>query len=77
MNTPKHFNTSDVRIFKCEIDNCPVCGHPIMLGSYTSGRKFIQTLDGTIRVGYRHGQCTNEECDLSMKKWRSSHATRS
>ena len=72
MNTPKHFNTSDVRIFKCELQHCPVCGHSIMLGNYTSGRKFIQTLDGTIRVGYRHGQCTNEECEQSMKKWRSS-----
>jgi hypothetical protein len=54
------------------LDDCPVCGHPIMLSNYTSGRKFIQTLDNTIRVGYRHGQCTNVECLKSTKKWRSS-----
>jgi len=72
MNTPKHFHDAKKHTFKCEFEHCPVCGSPMMISNNISGRKFVQTLKGTLRVGYRHGQCTNSKCPEYTKKWCSS-----
>lgn len=73
MNTPKHFQATEKYTFKCELERCPVCDSPIMISNNISGRKFVQTLNGVLRVGYRHGQCTNSECPTGyMMRWRSS-----
>jgi hypothetical protein len=73
MNTPKHFQDAKKHTFKCELECCPICGSLIMISNNISGRKFVQTLNGVLRVGYRHGQCTNSECPaFYTMKWRSS-----
>ena len=74
MNTPKHFHLqqTEKHTFKCELEHCPVCGHPILISNNLSGRKFVQTLTSTLRVSYRHGQCTNLKCPEYTRKWCSS-----
>ena len=69
MNTPKNFHQTEKRTFKCELGCCPVCGHPIMISNNISVCSFVQTLKGTHRKGYRHGQCTNLKCSESTRKW--------
>jgi len=73
MNTPKDFQNAEKHLFKCELECWEGSGSLIMISNNISGRKFVQTLNGVLRVGYRHGQCTNSECLAeSTMKWRSS-----
>jgi len=72
MNTPKHFHDVNKHTFKCELEHCPVCGSLIMISNNISVCRFVQTLEGTLRVGYRHGQCTNLKCPEYTRKWCSS-----
>jgi len=71
MNTHKHYHTQEKRSFKCELERCPVCAQPMMLSNNVSGRKSVQTLEGTLRVSDRQGQCTNPQCSCYSKKWHS------
>lgn len=72
MNIAKKLQPESTHIYKCEVASCPICGKPTKLANNTSGRKFVQTLKEVLRIGYRPGHCSDENCPGYQKKLRSS-----
>lgn len=71
MRTCRTLYTHSSEMYTCELESCPVCGEPLTLSRYSSGRKIVQTLSSVLEVGYWPKQCDNPACGKYGKKWRS------
>jgi len=73
MRTKKNLNVglTEVNIFHCELDICPLCGMPLHQCDYRSGKKTVQHLTKVMRIAYQPKTCLNSGCKDYQQPLRS------
>lgn len=62
MRTRKQLYPELVKVYICELEQCSVCGGPLELCPYLSGRKIIQTMDRVMQIAYQPKRCGESGC---------------
>ncbi len=62
MKTPKELYPQAQEIYRCELENCPVCFEKLAICNYRNGRKTVQTMTRILNVGYYPKRCINADC---------------
>jgi hypothetical protein len=63
MRTRKQLYPEIAKVYTCELEQCSICGGPLELCDYLSGRKTIQTMSGVMRIAYQPKRCGESECE--------------
>jgi len=70
MRTQRLFYPVETLVCTCEAENCLICTERIKV-AYISGKKTVQTMQGTFEVVHAPKQCLNPECAAYLAKWQS------
>lgn len=62
MRTRKQLYPELAKVYTCELEQCSVCGGPLELCPYLSGRKIIQTMSGVMQIAYQPKRCGESHC---------------
>ena len=70
MRTQRLFYPVETLVCTCEEENCLICTERIKV-AYISGKKIVQTLQGTVEVMHAPKHCLNPDCAAYLAKWQS------
>ena len=62
MRTHKRLYPQTTKVYKCELEQCLICGQRLQQNANLNGRKIVQTLTATMEIGYYAKGCTIPEC---------------
>lgn len=71
MRTQRLFYPVETLVCTCEAENCLICTDRIKV-AYISGKKTVQTLQGTVELVHAPKHCLNPDCAAYLAKWQSS-----
>lgn len=72
MRTPSGLYRTTATIYRCELSDCPQCGHELVEMGYLNGLKTVQKMDRVETIAYRAKRCMNAACGSGKVSWPSA-----